>query len=42
MCGATVMGQDVISLVKDLVFGGSEEAIKKLEKEKRIIKELWG
>ena len=39
ICGSTKMGQDVQSLLKEL-FG--EEGFKSLEKEKRLIKELWG
>jgi sulfite reductase alpha subunit-like flavoprotein len=39
LCGSTKMGQDVQALLKDM-FG--EEGFKRLEKEKRLIKELWG
>lgn len=40
LCGSTKMGQDVQTLLKELL--GGEEQFKKLEKEKRLIKELWG
>ena len=39
LCGSTKMGQDVQVLIKELV---GEESFKKLEKDKRLIKELWG
>lgn len=39
ICGSTKMGQDVQILLKEL-FG--EDGFKALEKEKRLIKELWG
>jgi sulfite reductase alpha subunit-like flavoprotein len=39
ICGSTKMGQDVQALLKEL-FG--EEGFKALDKEKRLIKELWG
>ena len=39
ICGNTKMGHDVQNLLREF-FG--EEGFKKMEKEKRIIKELWG
>jgi len=39
ICGGTKMGQDVQSLLKELL---GEEGVKAMEKEKRLIKELWG
>ena len=39
ICGSTKMGGDVQNLLKEAL---SEEGFKALEKEKRLIKELWG
>ena len=39
ICGNTKMGHDVQMLLKEYI---GEEEFKNLEKEKRIIKELWG
>jgi sulfite reductase (NADPH) flavoprotein alpha-component len=39
ICGSTKMGHDVQSLLKELL---GEEGFKAMEKEKRLIKELWG
>lgn len=39
ICGSTKMGSDVQALLKELL---GEEGFKALEKEKRLIKELWG
>ena len=39
ICGNTKMGLDVQNLLKEFI---GEEAFKTLEKEKRLVKELWG
>jgi NADPH-ferrihemoprotein reductase len=39
LCGSTRMGQDVQALLKELL---GEDGFKLIEKEKRLIKELWG
>lgn len=39
LCGSTKMGTDVQNLLKD-IFG--EDKVKLMEKEKRLVKELWG
>lgn len=39
ICGNLKMGHDVQMLLKEFI---GEEAFKTLEKEKRLIKELWG
>lgn len=39
LCGNTKMGMDVQNLLKEF-FG--EDGFKTLEKEKRLVKELWG
>jgi sulfite reductase alpha subunit-like flavoprotein len=39
LCGNTKMGMDVQNLLKEFI---GEDAVKVLEKEKRLVKELWG
>lgn len=39
ICGSTKMGQDVQALLKEVL---GEDGFKALEKQKRLIKELWG
>jgi len=39
ICGNTKMGLDVQNLLKEFI---GEEAFKTLDKEKRLVKELWG
>jgi sulfite reductase (NADPH) flavoprotein alpha-component len=39
ICGSTKMGHDVQSLLKELL---GEDGFNAMEKEKRLIKELWG
>ncbi len=39
ICGSTRMGHDVQQLLKDIL---TEEGFKKLDLEKRLVKELWG
>lgn len=39
LCGNTKMGLDVQHLLKEFI---GEEEFKNLEKEKRLVKELWG
>ena len=39
LCGNTKMGMDVQNLLKEFL---GEEEFKILDKEKRLIKELWG
>ena len=39
LCGSTKMGHDVQALLKEIL---GEEGLKIIEKEKRLIKELWG
>eukprot|EP00347_Sterkiella_histriomuscorum_P023964 403332775 len=39
LCGNTKMGQDVQVILKEFI---GEDSFKSLEKEKRLIKELWG
>ena len=39
ICGSTKMGHDVQTLLKELL---GEDGFKNIEKEKRLIKELWG
>lgn len=39
LCGSTKMGQHVQALLKE-IFG--EDGFRQLEKEKRLVKELWG
>ena len=38
ICGSTSMGKDVQNLLKEIL---GEDGFKKLETEKRLIKELW-
>jgi sulfite reductase alpha subunit-like flavoprotein len=39
ICGNTVMGHEVQNILHKII---GDEAFTKLEKEKRLIKELWG
>jgi sulfite reductase (NADPH) flavoprotein alpha-component len=39
ICGSTKMGHDVQSLLQELL---GEDGFKAMEKEKSLIKELWG
>ena len=39
LCGSTKMGQDVQALLKEIL---GDDGFKIIEKEKRLIKELWG
>lgn len=39
LCGNSKMGLHVQSMLKDFI---GEEAFKALDKEKRLVKELWG